>query len=328
MNTYQNELEAGLSAVRTAARICRSVQAAITSDVLEKRDRSPVTVADFGSQAVICRALQEACPNDPVIGEEESGELFRPENAPFLEQIRTELEQAGVRATPDEIGRWIDRGSASRFSERFWTLDPIDGTKGFLRGQQYAISLALIVEGQIEVALLGCPNLPVVPETDRPAGTIFYAVRGAGSFRVPLDGEAEASRIHVSAAADAAQARFCESVEKKHTSHGVSGQVAERLGITQPPRRLDSQAKYAVVARGEAEIYMRLPSQSGYRQKIWDHAGGVLLVEEAGGTVTDATGKPLEWTHGSELTANRGIIATNGRLHDPLVDALREAGVQ
>ena len=74
--------------------------------------------------------------------------------------------------------------------------------------------------------------------------------------------------------------------------------------------RLDSQAKYAVVARGEAEAYLRLPTRADYREKIWDHAAGVLIVEEAGGTVTDITGRPLEFTHGRDLAANRGVIVT------------------
>ena len=78
---------------------------------------------------------------------------------------------------------------------------------------------------------------------------------------------------------------------------------------------MDSQAKYAVVARGEADIYLRLPTRADYREKIWDHAAGALIVAEAGGVVTDITGRPLEFNHGRELAANRGVIVTNGRLH-------------
>ena len=77
---------------------------------------------------------------------------------------------------------------------------------------------------------------------------------------------------------------------------------------------MDSQAKYAVVARGEADIYLRLPTRADYREKIWDHAAGHLIVAEAGGVVTDIAGRPLEFHHGRELTANRGVIVTNGRI--------------
>ena len=85
---------------------------------------------------------------------------------------------------------------------------------------------------------------------------------------------------------------------------------------------MDSQAKYGVVARGEAEIYLRMPTRADYREKIWDHAAGALIVEEAGGTVTDVAGRPLEFHHGRELAANRGVIVTNGRLHARVLEAL------
>jgi 3'(2'), 5'-bisphosphate nucleotidase len=80
-----------------------------------------------------------------------------------------------------------------------------------------------------------------------------------------------------------------------------------------------------VVARGEAHVYLRLPTKADYREKIWDHAGGVLVVTEAGGTVTDVHGKPLEFTHGRELTANRGVIATTGNIHAEVVAAYAAA---
>jgi HAL2 family 3'(2'),5'-bisphosphate nucleotidase len=121
--------------------------------------------------------------------------------------------------------------------------------------------------------------------------------------------------------------RFCESVESGHSAHGDAASVADRLGITAAPLRMDSQAKYAVVARGEADIYLRLPTRADYREKIWDHAAGALIVSEAGGTVTDIRGKPLEFHHGRELVANRGVIVTNGRLHDRVLAAIGDLGI-
>ncbi|MCA9017299.1 MAG: 3'(2'),5'-bisphosphate nucleotidase, partial [Planctomycetaceae bacterium] len=307
---FQRELEIALSAVKQASQICRSVQAAITDEVLEKKDKSPVTVADFSSQAVICRAINDAFPNDPIIGEEDAAELRQEEHREFLEKIAAELNVAGIPdTTPEQVCRWIDHGGAKEYSSRFWTLDPIDGTKGFLRKEQYAVSLALIVDGTIVVGVLGCPNLPF-PADESVTGTLYYAVAGQGAFAIPLDQEREsvAVPINVTLTADFSQSRFCESVESGHSSHGHSQQVADKLGIRKAPRRLDSQAKYAVVAQGNADIYMRLPTRAGYREKIWDHAAGVLLVQEAGGTVTDIHGKPLEFDQGYELKNNQGII--------------------
>ncbi|MDX1429115.1 MAG: inositol monophosphatase family protein, partial [Rhodothermales bacterium] len=79
--------------------------------------------------------------------------------------------------------------------------------------------------------------------------------------------------------------------------------------------------------RGDAEIYMRLPTRADYVEKIWDHAAGMLVVEEAGGQVTDIDGKRLDFSHGDGLAENSGVIATNGKLHDAVIEALREVGV-
>jgi len=324
---FQHELQVALSAVKQASLICRSVQAAITDEVLEKKDKSPVTVADFSSQAVICRAISAAFPEDPIIGEEDAAELRQTENQAFLEQIVSELSSAGIsESNAENACRWIDRGGAKEYSSRFWTLDPIDGTKGFLRKEQYAVSLALIVDGKIAVGVLGCPNLPF-PAEESVKGTLYYSVADQGAFAIPLDQEQAAIPIRVTTTGDFSQSRFCESVESGHSSHGHSQQVAEKLGIQKEPRRLDSQAKYAVVAQGDADIYMRLPTRAGYREKIWDHAAGVLLVEEAGGTVTDINGKPLEFNQGYELTNNQGVIVTNGPLHPGLIKILDELAI-
>lgn len=66
-----------------------------------------------------------------------------------------------------------------------WTIDPIDGTKGFLRGEQYAVCLSLIVDGEVTIGVIGCPNLPHrVSKPEGPKGYIFVAVKNQGSERV------------------------------------------------------------------------------------------------------------------------------------------------
>ena len=88
---------------------------------------------------------------------------------------------------------------------------------------------------------------------------------------------------------------------------------------------MDSQAKYAAVADGRAEIYIRHSQGKDYVEKIWDHAAGVLMLREAGGTVTDLNGKPLDFSRGGRLSENHGVLATNGYLHEKLLDAVRTA---
>ena len=321
------ELETGLAAVTEAGRLCRTVQAKIDPGALEKKDRSPVTVADFGSQALICRALGEVFPDDPVIGEEDSAALRETGNENLAQWVVTHVGEQREGASFDDVCTWIDRGGAKDYSLRFWTLDPIDGTKGFLRKQQYAISLALILEGQIEAAVVGCPNLGHELTGDRGEGSLFAAVRGLGAWQMPMMSGGEPVPVRVSPQADPTRIRFCESVEAAHSSHGDAARIAERLAIAAEPARLDSQTKYGVVARGEAEAYLRLPRDAKYQEKIWDHAGGSLVVTEAGGRVTDIRGNDLEFNHGHVLGANLGVIVTNGLVHEAVLEAIRELGI-
>ena len=210
----ESELRTALNAVSQAAEACRRVQAAIEPASLEKKDKSPVTVADFASQALVCRRLQSEFPDDPVIGEEGAAEL-RSGEATFLDRVVTACAEAGVSASADAVCDWIDRGGLQEFRPRFWTLDPIDGTKGFLRKEQYAISLALIVDGQIKVGVLGCPNMPVAAdESDSPRGILAWAVKGQGAWMRPLDSPSKPpQQLRVTATSTTNEARFCESVE-------------------------------------------------------------------------------------------------------------------
>jgi len=323
---YQDELKIAIDAVRSAAVICRKVQAAlVTAETLEKKDKSPVTVADFASQAVVCNVINDAFA-DRVVGEEGADDLRGDANTALRHQVVKQINEAyDESALEKEVLDWIDLGGYDPAKEgkakRYWTLDPIDGTKGFLRGQQYAIALALIEDGQVVLGVLGCPNLEY---TDGSLGCLFTAVRGEGAGLLAIDGEDyEPAPVTVDDVMSASEARFCESVESGHSNQGDSASIATILGITAEPYRIDSQCKYAAVSRGYASIYLRLPTRADYQEKIWDHGAGSIVVEEAGGTVTDVTGTPLDFSLGRTLANNRGIIATNGRFHDEVVSAVQ-----
>ncbi|MBA4031315.1 MAG: 3'(2'),5'-bisphosphate nucleotidase [Planctomyces sp.] len=334
MADYTHELSIALLAVRQAAELCRSVQRKIGSDSISKSDKSPVTIADFASQAVILEAIGKAFPADCLVAEEASEVLqAEPEH---LGQVLELVRRFHPQATGDELCAWIDRGQGAGATSRYWTLDPIDGTKGFLRKEQYAIALALYDEGRLVLGVLGCPNLPADPaqplinptetSTDMPtghaAGGLFYAVRGAGAFVASLDGRSLPRPIQVSTATEVANYRMCESAEAAHSRHDASASIATSLGVSGQPVRMDSQAKYACVASGRAEVYLRLPTKPGYVECIWDHAAGVMVIEEAGGTVTDIHGQPLDFSQGRHLTANQGVVATNGPHHDRILAAV------
>jgi len=319
---YNFELNIAINAVVKASRLCRDVQnSLVSSDTVEKTDRSPVTIADLGSQAVINLELFQSFPNDPITSEEDTNILHSHE---YLKGKVLELVNAQINNVNEaQVLEAIDYGTREiDYKSRFWTVDPIDGTKGFLRGEQYAIALALLEDGQVVLGVLGCPNFPL--NYDRPEGgkgCLFSAVKGNGAFMQGLDQDKK-EQIHVDSISHSQKARFVESVEKAHASHTVHAQISSALGIAAPSYRIDSQCKYAAVARGDVSIYLRLPKDKSYQEKIWDHASGSIIVDEAGGRVTDIYGRPLDFSRGRKLQSNKGVIATNEKLHEKVLNAI------
>ncbi len=321
----RRETQVALQAVREAARLCMYVRShsASAPESIQKADASPVTTADFGSQALVCRQLHDAFPGDGVIAEESAAMLFEDAAAGTRERILEAVREqhTGAGATLDNVLRWIDLGSDREPSRRHWTLDPIDGTKGFIRGGQYVVALALIVEGEVDIGVLACPNLSLPGMTSN--GVIVAAEKGGGTWSFDLQTLELFGRLDVSQEQQPARMRFCESVESGHSAHDTSALIAADVGIQGNPVRMDSQAKYAAVAAGMAEIYLRLPVSDTYVENIWDHAAGCLIVEEAGGRVTDMLGRALDFSRGAKLSGNEGIVASHGPVHDLLIQSVR-----
>lgn len=314
---YEHELETAMLAAREAAILCRSASQEIAGRSLAKDDRSPVTIADFASQAVICHYIRQAFPHDPIVGEERSATLATDE-AMLGEVVEHVQRRLGGSFKGDQVLASIDAGSAEAASARFWTVDPVDGTKGFLRGDQYAVAIALIVDGLPVVAALACPQL----KYESMSGVALLATRRGGAFASSLDGNVAPRTISVSTTTRPDQAVICESFESGHSAHDVSADVAAQLDTGRDRIRMDSQAKYGLIALGRADVYLRIPTSHRYREKIWDHAAGALVVEEAGGRVTDVNGEDLDFSRGARLDANAGIIATNGSFHSEVVAAV------
>ena len=307
-----------VDALIEAGETCRRIQEALVdADTLTKQDRSPVTTADFTAQAIIMRTLKEHYPEVPVVAEEDVSGISGPENAPMLERIAGFLPGWSKEDILDHVG-----GSGSPTGGMFFTLDPIDGTKGFLRREQYAQALALINNGTVVSAWLGCPNLYM--EGADAAGVILSATRGEGAAIRSYD-NAATSPLAVSGAGAGSAVRFLESVDPGHSDHQTQERVFAAFGPAAEFVRVDSQVKYALLAMGRAEVYLRLPHPEtpDYKEKIWDHAAGARIVEEAGGRVTDADGRPLDYTVGKRLVNNRGILATAAGLHDRVLKQLK-----
>jgi 3'(2'), 5'-bisphosphate nucleotidase len=302
---------------------------------ITKDDRSPVTVADYAVQAIVALALREHAGEALVVGEEHAGFLRQPEHAGVRDAVVDAVRMLRPEATGDTVLDAIDTCDHDGSADAYWALDPIDGTKGFLRGQQYAIALASLERGRVVLAAMGCPNLPTdwsrpFDEPD-PQGAIYAAAAGSGSWQWPagaVDREPSPIRSRHAAEHDAPRTvRICESVEAAHSKHDDTQRVLDRLGLGVEYARLDSQCKYAVVARGQAEAYLRMPARKNYVEKIWDHAAGMLIATEAGAVVTDITGSPLDFGRGRRLENNRGIVCAAAGIHGKIIDAIDALGI-
>ncbi|KAI3832954.1 hypothetical protein MKW98_025838 [Papaver atlanticum] len=367
---YSKELDVAVRVVQMACSLCQRVQESLVSkrneQVKSKDDNSPVTVADWSVQATVSWVLYECFgrENLSIIAEEDVEALSRADAVGLLESVVKAVNECLAEAPKyglkgpnrslftSEVLEAISRCNSSGASRgRHWVLDPVDGTLGFVRGDQYAVALAMIEDGEVVIGVLGCPNYPMKKEWLKyhhrdyqemsklsPSsseswnkGCVMYAKRGSGkAWMQPLVHQTEnlvwpnsAREIRVSAIDDPALATFCEPVEKANSSHSFTAGLAQSVGLRTQPLRVYSMVKYAAIARGDAEIFMKF-ARAGYKEKIWDHAAGVVIIQEAGGMVTDAGGRPLDFSKGVFLEGlDRGIIACSGTaLLDKIVRAV------
>ncbi|KAF7761032.1 hypothetical protein Agabi119p4_10441 [Agaricus bisporus var. burnettii] len=338
---FADEKDVAISAVRRACIVTQKVFESMgDTDYLTKSDESPVTIGDFAAQALISQMIHAVFPDDKIVGEEDASQFYNSEKKEMLHHITSivnegltadkmdyEHEEWGVgmgyEISPREVRDNIDRGKFDGGDVgRMWTIDPIDGTKGFLRGEQYAVCVSLIVDGEPVVGVIGCPNFPhQSTELEGEKGYIFSAVKDQGSERLTIEGLdpvlISMPSVHPS------DLVVLESVESAHSSHSFNARVRELLTVDGLPMRMDSQAKYCALAMGRGHLYLRMPTRADYEEKIWDHAPGILLVEEAGGKVTDSRGKLLNFGLGRTLGRNYGIVACGSWVHPRVIDSVK-----
>jgi len=344
---YEREAYIARLAVQKASLLTRSISHQILSNkqssTITKTDKSPVTIGDFSAQAIIINAIKSHFPNDEIIGEEDSGDLK--ENKSLAEQILKALKDNDLEFNKypndtklgdsfesiEQISKIIDQGNSEGGSKgRFWALDPIDGTKGFLRGDQYAVCLALIEDGVVKLGVIGCPNLPDSFENPSYKGGLFTAIKGQGSYysklydsKIEQDLTINSEKISMkNNLKSTSEIKVCEGVEKGHSSHDDQLKIKQFIGIpVDQTLNLDSQVKYCALSKGLAELYLRLPVSSSYQEKIWDHAAGNILITESGGVVTDMSGNQLDFGKGRILYSS-GVIASSKQFHDKVIEAI------
>lgn len=344
---YQLELQVAQLAVKRALVLTKALSDHIATTrqlgTQIKDDKLPVTVGDYAAQAIVNHAIRKNFPNDEIVGEEDLEDLKA--DASLSKQVFELIQKyqqsdkfsdvLGSLDSEEEVFKSIDYGNSQGGAQgRFWALDPIDGTKGFLRGDQYAVCLALIENGKVVLGVIGAPNLPahIISNTELlgAIGGLYSAVKGYGSYVTDLfSADAPPAldkqrKIEMKSTTDPKKLVVCEGVEKGHSSHSEQAQIKDILGIPQNSTiNLDSQVKYCVLAKGEADIYLRLPISDTYREKIWDHAAGNVLITEAGGRVGDITGTPLDFSKGRFLQS-QGVIAANSAIYDKVIEAVQQ----
>ncbi|XP_027171329.1 PAP-specific phosphatase HAL2-like isoform X2 [Coffea eugenioides] len=337
---YSLELNVAVRVVHMACSLCQKVQKGLLSSTSfvqfkSKEDNSPVTIADWSVQAMVSWILSEifGSQNISIVAEEDVQTLSKPESAGLLEMVVNTVNECLSEAP------------------RFGLKSPAQalGPSQVLE----AIGRCNAAGGPLEVVIgvLGCPNYPAkrnwlvkheqqshaVPELSvtNPGiweeGCILYTRTGSGeAWMQPLvQGDKKlvwpnsARLVRVSSIQDPALATFCEPVEEANSNHSFTAGLAQAVGLRKKPLRVHSMVKYAAIARGDAEIFMKF-ARAGYKEKIWDHAAGVLLVQEAGGVVTDAGGRPLDFSKGMYLEGlDRGIVACSGvKLHEKIIGAV------
>lgn len=311
-------MQAIRQAVRDAVKLCRRVQETylIANSKLSGDQNEPVTIADYGAQAIICRAIKAHYPADGVVSEESGAQFLQlvspDQRAQVLEILADVL---GQPVSENEVVEWLDFGTG-RATQRIWVIDPIDGTKGFLALRHYAIACGMLVDGEVAEGIVAAPGY------NDGQGALFYTANGA-TWRAPIAG-GKGERVNVSARSEATEFVAAQSFERAHASKSRMGRARELAGLGGVRvLELDSMEKYALVACGDADLYMRLPREgSSYAHKIWDHAAGVALVQGADGTVTDLDGSPLDFSQGETLP-NPGMIISNGQHHQRVVKAVQ-----
>ena len=320
------KLKFALHSVKEASLLVKKIQQELIIDALVKNDKSPVTVADFASQAIIGYRLHETFPDAILVGEEDSTTLKEPDEEDKLLQVTSYIESLIPEARSSDVCNWIDIGGGD-VCEEYWTVDPIDGTKGFLRGDQYVVALAFVKNGKVELGVLGCPNLSNATRPDfNGRGSLVFAIRGEGTWFLPMTNlDQKPIRLHTSTCRNGSEAQILRSFESGHTNTDQIQEFISVLGSKPDPIRMDSQAKYALMAAGKGEILLRLlsPKNMGYKEKIWDQAAGSIIVEEAGGKITDLNGNPLDFSTGRLMTNNTGVLATNNLLHELSLKTLK-----
>lgn len=243
----------------------------------------------------------------------------------------------------------IDLGTGtSTATGRVWVLDPVDGTATFMEGQQYAVCLCLLVDGVQQLGVIGCPNLKFDASSSALTlgerihedlvdadghGVVLSAVKGLGTYvrsmHVAELGEPRRVSLQREKPKALTALNFIESsLGKTSLSQGEHRAVAESLGVKDWPGTViwSQQIKYVALTLGATDVMLRLPTDKQRYTCTWDHAGGQLLFQEAGGVIKDIEGGALDFKQGRKILGDRnfGMVAAMPWCFDQVMQAVQE----
>lgn len=224
----------------------------------------PVTAADRRASELIVAGLAASFPDDPIISEE-------------------------MAPAPGALG-----------APRCWFVDPIDGTKDFIRGEDgYSVMIGLACNGRPTIGVVYQPVLDRLFEGTPDGARVTY--------------QGETSPLAVSGVSRAAEIRLV--VSKSHRSADID-RVKDRLGIAHELNIGSVGVKLCVIAAGMRDLYVNPAAKT----KAWDTCAPEAILVPAGGRLSDLFGNPIDYTR--ELAHRRGLVASNGKVHDEVVTRL------
>jgi 3'(2'), 5'-bisphosphate nucleotidase len=257
------ELARAIELARAAGDLVRGMQRGDLGVELKAGDE-PVSVADRRASELIVTGLAAAFPDDPIISEE-------------------------LAPAPGAFG-----------APRLWLVDPIDGTKDFIRGEDgYAVMIGLVSAGR-----------PVVGVVHQPAAERTYWATPSGAWVRDAGG---VRPLEASTVTDAAAARLVAS--KSHRTADID-RVKAQLGIAEEQNVGSVGLKLCLIAAAARDLYVSPAAKT----KAWDTCAPEAILTRAGGRLTDLHGGPIEYR--GDLHHRRGLVASNGRVHDEVVSKL------
>ncbi|KAI3818768.1 hypothetical protein L1987_12585 [Smallanthus sonchifolius] len=295
----------------------------------------------------LCVDLGKLFPSIPLVAEEDSAFLRSNNLVDSVVNVVTDKTSSQDKAlTQADVLEAIDRrGEFGPEPATYWVLDPIDGTRGFVKGSEalYVVGLALVVEGQIVLGVMGCPNwrgdkpASKAPEYENESGIIMVAHVGCGTWAKGLpDLQSLAvnwSRCLVDGYTLVHKGRYCISESQTWESLPLSSSFSSTTNVDNVrdeevvllPTCCGSLCKYLMVASGRASVFIQ-HARAERVIKVWDHAVGVICVQEAGGKVTDWNGDQLnlaaDEVERKALFPPGGILVSNSSLHQEILQII------